>query len=251
MSGKDQVMDSFLANYFDTGQSSESQATPSAEDHEKVAQAEMFAKLAAAEGIDVTKMNDAQIEWLWNKTFDKTAQPQTTQAQPQSDDGDKLAAAAREEHAAKLAAAERFSEAEQFGKTAAHSYVAELKKIAAAGGLNFGVKTAEFPPKKDDDKGEKKDEKKDGDKGDGDKKLPPFMQEKKGSFDLAAANSALKQVVEAGNDEKVANARLTAVLTLGLQESAKTAGIKSYEQALQVRALEFCEAAGYPVQWGG
>ena len=53
----------------------------------------------------------------------------------------------------------------------------------------------------------------------------------------------------AGAEEELATARISAVHTLGLTESSKLASATSFEQALNLRALEYCEAAGFPVDW--
>lgn len=61
MSGMDQM----LAGFFGTGAT----AQPTAEDAEKTAAAEMFAKIAAQEGIDLAALSPSQIDWLWQRTM--------------------------------------------------------------------------------------------------------------------------------------------------------------------------------------
>lgn len=135
------MMDQMLANFFGTG-GTENQ--PSAEDAEKVAQAEFFAKTAAAQGINLEEYSPAQIDWLWQKTFGTTKVaefPPAKEGKPEGDgDGDEKKEReekARKEHEEKKASQERFEQATVFGKTAAHSYVAEMKHILEAGGLDF------------------------------------------------------------------------------------------------------------------
>lgn len=151
MSGMDQM----LAGYFGTG-GVEPQA--SAEDAEKIAQVELFTKVAAdmhAKGLapSLDEMSSAQVEWLWSRTFSKEAEaapagqpaPETKVAEfppPKKEGGEDdekkdREEKARKEHEEKKAAAERFDQAVYFGKTAAHSYVAEMKNIITAGGLDF------------------------------------------------------------------------------------------------------------------
>lgn len=141
------MMDQMLANFFGTG-GTENQ--PSAEDAEKVAQAEFFAKTAAAQGINLEEYSPAQIDWLWQKTFGTTKVaefPPAKEGKPEGDgDGDEKKEReekARKEHEEKKASQERFEQATVFGKTAAHSYVAEMKHILEAGGLDF-MKEAGF-----------------------------------------------------------------------------------------------------------
>jgi len=50
-------------------------------------------------------------------------------------------------------------------------------------------------------------------------------------------------------DEETAADRISAVSTLGLGESTKVASAANADQAVEVRALEYLEAAGYPVTW--
>lgn len=153
-------MDQMLASFFGTGSDQGSQ--PTTEDAEKVAQAEFFAKTAAAQGINLEELNASQIDWLWGKTFAKEAgvepagQQKVAEFPPKDgggappfppkkdekkDDGDdekkKLDSAARKEHEEKKEAAAHFERATTFGKTAAHAYVHEMKNIIGAGGLDF------------------------------------------------------------------------------------------------------------------
>jgi serine phosphatase RsbU (regulator of sigma subunit) len=80
------------------------------------------------------------------------------------------------------------------------------------------------------------------------------MKSKEGSagpsaFEMEAAELALAKVAEADFDPEQAVTLLNAVLTLGLQDSEKVASFDKYEDALERRALEYAEAAGYPVLW--
>jgi hypothetical protein len=141
------MMDQMLASFFNTG-GAESQ--PSAEDAEKVAQAEFFAKTAAAQGINLEEYSPAQIDWLWQRTFGTTKEAEFPPAkedkgEEKGDDEKKKEREdkARKEHEEKKAAQERFDQATYFGKTAAHSYVAEMRNILEAGGLDF-MKEAGF-----------------------------------------------------------------------------------------------------------
>ena len=57
-------MEQFISSYF-----ADAQAPVQDENLEKQAQAELFAKLAAENGIDLEKLSEAQIEHLWTETF--------------------------------------------------------------------------------------------------------------------------------------------------------------------------------------
>jgi hypothetical protein len=124
-------MNEYLAAFYGT-------ADHSTEDQEKVAQAEMFAKLAAAEGIDLNTLNEDQVAYLWNQVFvDKTAGKEEhghghghkEKEEPKEEDKDKKAAA---EFAEKRAASEKVAEADFLGRVMAHAYVQELSNIGEA-----------------------------------------------------------------------------------------------------------------------
>lgn len=247
MSGMDQM----LAGFFGTGGN---EPAPTVEDAEKVAQAEFFAKTAAAQGIDLEKLNPSQIEWLWTRTFSKEAGTKVAEfppgfggkkekgkegEPPEHDEKKEREDKARKEHEEKKASAERFEQATYFGKTAAHAYVAEMKNIIAAGGAGFmkeaskvapTVKTAAQPAAP---------------------AAPTTTKQAAapGAFEMEAAELALAKVAEAQFDRDQAIQRLNAVLTLGIGDSDKVASLASYEDALERRALEYAAAAGYPVEW--
>lgn len=76
------------------------------------------------------------------------------------------------------------------------------------------------------------------------------------ALDQLALNAAVDMLVDFNKegsqgvfDLEEAAERLDAVATLGLGESVKVASAANAEQAVHVRALEFLEAAGYPVTW--
>lgn len=304
MSGMDQM----LAGFFGTGVDTQ----PTAEDAEKTAAAEMFAKIAASEGIDLATLPPAKIEWLWERTMGKEASAAGEQAKqaefPPKKDGDedgdkkKQEAEARKEHEEKKAAAESFNQATYFGKTAAHAYVAEMKEIIGAGGLDF-MKEAGFKDKAKEMAGKAVSavgnatgasqlseaarlHKKLGPGGRGVAESTRHLyeegrnsnlrqgatraaataaatgaagagihhatKEKKSSvssFEMEAAELALAKIAEANFDQEEAVNRLNAVLTLGMGESEKVASLDTFEDAIERRALEYAQAAGYPVEW--
>lgn len=294
-------MDQWLANYFGTGPAAEPQ--PSAEDAEKTAQAEFFAKTAAQNNINLSELSPSQIEWLWQKTFSKEAEFPPPKAEgkdeKKDDEGKKREDAARKEHEEKKASQARFQEnldtGAFIGKTAAHSYVATLKQLAGEGALDF-LKEAGFVDKA---KAVGKEYVK-GMKGEGIKDSFRAMKNNAGAsvhgelaarkdlgkavgrsaasygataaaaggaaagahhatkkkeasmdnFELESANMALEMIAKTASfDVDEATSRINAVLTLGLAESEKVASLTTFEEARERRALEYAEAAGYPVEW--
>jgi hypothetical protein len=286
-------MDQMLASFFGTGGAAEPQ--PTAEDAEKTAQAKMFAKLAADQNIDLSKCSQGQIEFLWERTFGKEAGAAPTGEKvaefppPKGDEDEekkKREAEARKEHEEKKASAERFDQATFFGKTAAHAYVAEMKNIIEAGGLDF-MKEASIGDhlkkglKKLDEAGAA-GARRVARIGEGGKTVPvghsktrdaiaahghraaagaaaaggaaagihhATKEKKSSAFEVEAAELALAKVAEAQFDQAQAVERLNAVLTLGLNDSEKVASLSTYEEAIERRALEYAAAAGYPVEW--
>lgn len=113
-------MDQFLAEYYGTNAASE--------EVEKQAQVELFTKLAAENGIDISQLSDDQVNGLWAEFQGELAK---TAGEDDKDEKKKVEEAAKE-HEEKKAAAEKFAEADFLGRVMAHSYVNELKKIAGA-----------------------------------------------------------------------------------------------------------------------
>ena len=281
MSGIDQ----FLAQHYGTVPTE-----PSQEDLQKVAQAELFLKLAANNGVDINQLNDAQINELWGQVFGE----------------EKLAEAAQMEHElAKAAAAEaqeKFAEADYMGRIMAHSYVNELRNIAAEGGLDF-MKIAEeakahwlrrgweavkhqatgrghFGPGwqklKKDESGKRQvwEGVKELGKGVGHaavipggvaalgaggyglhralrKKDDEGEAKESSALDTLAANYAVEKAAAYGYDPEEAAERVGAVLTLGPDESDKVAYVANLDDAVDVRSSELLELAGYPIDWSG
>lgn len=283
------MMDQMLASFFGTG-GVESQ--PSAEDAEKTAQAEFFAKTAAAQGINLEEYTPAQIDWLWQRTFAKEAEfPPAKEDKGDKGEGDEKKEQedkARKEHEEKKASQDRFDQATTFGKTAAHAYVAEMKHILSAGGLDFMKEAGKIDRAvgavgKHLESTGKKVVRGIGGTGGAEQAMNPRTAKAIGAgahaavggaaaglaagahkamkgknkeasagpsaFEMEAAELALAKVAEANFDQDQAIDRLNAVLTLGLNDSEKVASLDKYEDALERRALEYAAAAGYPVEW--
>jgi hypothetical protein len=251
------TMQQLFSEYFDN----------SSADVEKQAQVELFAKLAADNGIDLEQLSEGQIAHLWNETF-KTAEEES-----KADDMEEKVERAKKEHAEKKEekkeAAAKLAEAEYLGRFMAHAMVDEIQKLAASppssgvktGPPSSGVKTGPLSSKAKlptaakaglaaaalagtayggkklyDRMKKKKDE--------------PDSEEKQSSaIDELAAQLAVEKAASAGWDAEEAVARVSSVLTLGVGESEKVASAADLESAVDVRSLEFLEAAGYPVTW--
>ena len=72
------------------------------------------------------------------------------------------------------------------------------------------------------------------------------------ALDECAAELAVKTAAENGWDAEEAGERVASVITLGIctEENSKVAAAGDLDGAVQIRSLEFLEAAGYPVTWG-
>lgn len=283
------------------------------EDLTKQAEAELFAKLAAQEGVDLNALNDEQIGELWNHVFPKTAEEEERKEEAKEEDEEKKEEekkeAAAREHAIKLAQAEEEQRAHYLGQVMAHSYVAELGKIAAAqeAGEEGESKEAAMPEALAKALGKAK-----GHAGAAVGKAKAFGRKvsdsaRSGAFDASLkANDAARKVKDVarkgvehvkahkgaygagaagaagagagfaagrmskkkessaidmmalehaykiaeatgGYDLEVVAEKLAAVHTLGLNDSDKLAA--TVDQQVEIRALEYLEAAGYPVEW--
>jgi hypothetical protein len=265
-------MNEFLAAAYATAQP---QSAPTADEAEKVAHAELFAKLAAEQGLDLSTMSDEDVATAWNTFYAQTkaaAQPGAA-VKVAGEHGHKhshkhkTAAAKAEFEKTKQAAAEweqKNAEADFLGRRMAHAYVDELKKIGAAvektaaatpapektatalkDRLLAGVKTA-----KEEKPEEKKEEKKEDEKGKGGFPFFGKKEEKKASaLDEIAAKKGVEKVAAAGGDPAQAADLLAKYLIAGPKGSEKIASIAEFKDAVEVRALELLEAVGYKVEW--
>lgn len=314
-------MDQFLAEHFGT-------KTASAQDDSAQNQVELFQKLAGDNGIDLESMTEAQISYLWNQTFSKTASEEGDEGKDKESEGeDDKKEEAKKEHEEKKEAMAKMAEAEFLGKVMAHSLVSELRKIASAdeesdedktaGATEIGMKLREGAKTvgkhlKDaataktlrEGLGAKKNvgsalgasmagrhAMQNAPKGARDAMQKAVLTEagdaakkkiqsgalkttalygggataagaatyaatrkKKDSKEASAldelgAKNAIEKAAEAGFDIDEAVERISAVFTLGLGESEKVASATDVDTAVEVRGLEFLEAAGYPVTW--
>ncbi len=255
------TMNQFLAQFYGTvGASQEKTASaqtqeapapagPSQEDLVKQAQYELFVKTASANGIDLSKLTDAQVDELFERTKTAGAMPPQFMQHAKGkeddcgDDDKKKRDAAEKEHQEKKADMERFQQADFFGRQAAHAYVDELKKIASAAQTEQEKKATAAPATTP--------------AAVGTDKVASRLTKQASATDQLAAKHAIALIGEfnktasAPFDLKEAEARVNAVVfTLGLPESVKVAAAADLDTAIFTRALEALEVAGYPVQWG-
>ncbi len=127
--------------------------TPSAGDEqEKVAEAELFAKIAADNGIDLSQLAPEEIEALYSEVF-KGAEGELSEeelaaleaeraaAEEEAAEEDEEAAEAEAKTAAayrhwqeKRAYAEKVAEADEAGRVMAHAFIHEIEQVKAAAG---------------------------------------------------------------------------------------------------------------------
>lgn len=259
-------------------------ATQPTEEQVKLAEAELFTKLATSQGIDLSSLSDAQVVELWNATFSKEAaedeeapkDEEKEEAKAESEEKaeeEKKEAAARE-HAIKVAHAEEEARSVKLGQIMAHAYVAEVDKIAAARASGEGeTKEAGMPPQLANALGKVRGAAGKGKELAG-KAVGAAKENKKGlaaagagaaavgagfaagrmskkasvsNIDGLALDHAVKLAESIGLDAETAAARVNAVATLGLEDSDKLAS--DLDSQVHIRALEYLEAAGYQVSW--
>lgn len=235
---------------------------PTNEDHEKVAQAQLFAKLASDNNINLNELSNDQITELWETTFGKEAQEEGAEEgggkppfppkkeekgekeEEEDDEEEKKEAAVAEFYQVKTAH-DQVAFFDYCGRVMAHSYVNELSKIASAQGEDGQAKEAAAAESSEE-------------QAQRIAKLasaaPGMPQAAEGrsttqNFDLFAARHAVELAKQAGVDENEVVSKLNSVLTLGAPASTKLASASDIDQGVQVRALELLENAGYKVDW--
>lgn len=255
-----------LAEVYETKQASA--AAPTDEDTRKVAEAQLFVGLCKKAGINPEHLTDAQVERLW-KVANEGGMPAAFMSAPaapaeekkeapaeekkeekkeeppaeEKKDEEKEAAARREWQEKKAAHAD-LMQADFMGRVMARSYVDELRKIAEAGGVPADAA-------KEEPKGEEEQKKESQARADAiiAKLASQTQTSSTQGLDEKAAYHAIELLKSAGVTEDLAFARINAVHTLGLGDSTKIASADSFERGLTLRALEYCEAAGFPVDW--
>lgn len=315
-------MNQWLAQMYGTAGASAS----APEETTKLASAELFAKLAAQNNIDLSQLSPAQVGELYAQVFPEEAaklaeesseEEEKEEKEEKEEESEEKEAAAVAYWQEKRAAQEKFAEADLMGRVMAHSFTQELDNIQkealskteigmklrhaggkakewlsdAASARTFRQGRQAMENTKSDlgemmrakavynavPKGQREKAIKDlrnwqvGEAADMTRKgalrtgtlygggaaalgggaalATRGGKDKKASFDELAALGAVKIAQEAGYAVPEAQERIGAVFTLGLGDSEKVAAMQSPDDAVQVRSLEFLEAAGYPVNW--
>ena len=223
---------------------------------------EFFGTLCKQAGVDPSQLNDEQLQALFaeSETLRKQAADEAAAHEKEEtakeeqveekakEEAEKKAAAALQEYEEKRAAAVKVAEAEAMGRIMAHAFMDELRKTAAEEGMAEAKEEA--AEEKKEETAEKKQDKKEASAVSiFQKKASEVAGSSTANFDELAAHQAIDLLKQAGCDADLAYNRINAAYTLGLQESTKIAHAVNAEAALTVRALEFCEAAGFPVDW--
>jgi len=271
MPDMNEVLSEIFGNTTVTKEASAPVATP--EDLQKQAQVEYFTKLCSAKQIDISLLNDEQVHDLFKtamelKLAEEAAESPEAKAKKAKEEADKkskeasaVLSAADAEYQEKRAAAVKVAEADMMGRIMAHAYVDELKKLAGEMPPQFAAAAG----KKDDKEGKPEEKKNEGDDKEKAKKeasdraaavIAEFEKTKTAgavqstpSLNELAGNHAIDMLKEAGVDADVAVARINAVHVLGVPDGTKVASAANLEAAVHVRALEYCEAAGFAVDW--
>lgn len=215
---------------------------PPQEDIEKAAEAQLFAKLAADNNIDLNQLSDEQVLELYNQTFSKEAGDMPPQFQKKDgedekkdekkkddddekkdEDEDKEAAA--REFGLQKEAQVKLAEADYLGRVMAHSFTQELGLIGKS--MDKEAAPAVASPAA----------------------IELSLGKEASALDKLAAKHAMVKAAEAGHDVGDTQRRIEAVFTLGVKPSEKVASAENVQQGTEIRALELLEQAGFEVNW--
>ncbi len=206
---------------------------------EKTAQLELFAKLAAEEGIDLATLTAPQVNEFFAQFQAKLAEEEEKEDKGEKKEEDKEKekddkpapppfAAAKAEHDEKKEAAAAIAQAEFMGEVMANSFIRTLDTHEKTAAAKAAAASAPVPSTET---------------------TADRIVKKASAFDVHAARVAVKLAGEGQFDSDEAADRIGAVLLLGAPESTKVAQVQDTDAALNVRALELLELAGYPVTW--
>ncbi len=225
----------------------------------KQAAMELFVKAASENNIDLATLNDEQIGQLWEQAWGtKIAElPPQFAAHMAGKKGDKdgdehehgKGEKKEEKHEEKKddkekkAAAElaelqdertKLAFADKMGRTMAHAFINELEQIKTAQAKAGGEKTAAAAPA-----------------AEATSASTPVAIKLASAFDQLAVDRAVKIATEAKIDAGEVSRKLAARAELGFAASTKVASAPqgNLPAALEIRALEMLEQAGYPVTW--
>jgi len=262
-------MSQLLGQIFNTMEKDAS--APTEEDLVKQANLQFFGELCRAEGINVEHLNDNQVADLFKVAMEvkaeKDGEKPGKEGKPEGkkpEEKEKEAAAAKlaaanEEYLQKRAAHVKCAEADFMGRLMAHSFADEMRKIAASENP-FAKKPEGKEGKEGKEDKEKEEKEKEASVRRAAELVAALEQSKQASaastsatstpnFDEVAAYRAIDMLKSASVDADLAFNRINASFVLGFPESVKMAAASTPEQALEYRALELCEAAGFQVDW--
>lgn len=189
------------------------------EEAEKLAEVELFTKLAEENGIDLDQLSQDQVNDLWY-AFKTAGDEEPEKKEEEKDDKEEKVEKAKAEFAEKKEASMKIAESDELGRLMARSFMDEVQKLAS-GQPPTQPKVASAPT--------------------------PVTSAP--AIDQLAAELACEKAASAGYSADEAAQRVIAVLTLGAPDSIKVASAATLEAAVDVRALELLELAGYPVQY--
>jgi hypothetical protein len=251
-------MNPFLARMYGTP------GAPTDEDLEKVAAAQLFAKLAKDNNINLDDLTNDQIAGLWDEVMPKEAgelppalaaaaaakkgegkeeeKKEEKKDEKEEEKESQAKEAAVQEFMQKKAHVDQMAYMDYCGRVMAHSYVDELTKIGQS--MQEG--------------GEKPEPETEAEHAERISKLAeaaPGVQAEASqtttqNLDYFAAQHAVELAKKANVAEDEVVSRLNALLTLGPKDSEKIASAQNVDQALDIRALELLEQAGYEINWG-
>ncbi len=250
-------MNRFLAEFYGTDGSAKT-AAAATEDTEKMASVNLFMKLAADQSIDLSAMQQEEVNELYARWVKESSAPEE-----EAEEKKKLKEKAEHEHEEKKAQSEKIAEADFLGRVMAHSMAAELReinKVAAAGGVlspPVRMKTAEEEQEeKEKHNKEHPPERKDGKDGKGEHEhghMPPAFaahMKNASATEQLAVEYAYELAKAAGFDPAEAILKVASALYLGLtRPGEKSASAPTVDAAVSTRALELLEQVGYPVTW--
>lgn len=259
-------MNQWLAQCYDTP------GAATDEDLQKVAEVQLFAKLAAEEGLDLNAMTDTQVADLWNKIAmdheeeengkekgNGKAPPFEKKEKKEEKEEEEAKESAAREWAMQKSASDQIAFMDYCGRVMAHAYVNELTKIGASmadgdektASAGVAALLADLPQ---------------GGAASATAAAPEDVNDRiaklasaapaaaaatssSQTLDFLAAQEAVKIATEAEIDPNFVAEKLNAVLTLGPHESTKIASAETFEQAVGIRGLELLEQAGFEVTW--
>lgn len=199
---------------------------------------DFFHKVAAEQGVDLGKMDDASLEAEYANFCAKIAEAQEEEekekgkdAPPPSENAEKKKEAAAQDVAYFFNKIAAYKEADEMGRVMAHAVIDELRKVAAGDQSDSGSVAAKIAST-----------------------LALQSVGHMPNLDNYAFDVALEICKQANmSDEQVADVgqKIAALYNLGKFDISETkiAAAANFDGVVQVRALEQLEQVGVPVNW--